>query len=170
MYYHVVYIKLMMQPPGPLPNPSLQIHQQLLDYPPLPPIALAALALGVEALHTRWHTCQLMWLYIPQGSGMQDGVGPRQEGAYMCTCPCWHLLHMLPPHLSMCRHLCLHLVTTLFTHPLVCCLISAPPSCSPSLVHAHVLLFVFTLTHLGVLVLVLPLCVCVRSSVVVVLS
>jgi hypothetical protein len=72
-----------MQPPSPLPDPSPQIHQQHLDYPPLPPVALAALALVVEALRTRWRTHQLTWLCIPQGSGMQGGVGPRQEGAYV---------------------------------------------------------------------------------------
>src|SRR5882762_4100500 len=46
-------------------------------------IVLAALALVVEALRTRRRTHQLMWLCIPQGSGMWGGVGPRQEGAYM---------------------------------------------------------------------------------------
>jgi hypothetical protein len=72
-----------MQPPGPLPDPSPQIHQQLPVYPHLPPVALAALALVVEALRTRQRTRQLTWLCIPQGSGMRGGVGPRQEGAYV---------------------------------------------------------------------------------------
>ena len=117
-----------MQPPSPLPDPSPQICQQLPDYPPLSPVALTALALVVKTLHTRWRTRQLMWLCIPQGSGMQGGVGPRQEGAYTCTCPRFRLLHALPPHLSTHRRSCLHLVATPFTHPLIHRLVSAPPS------------------------------------------
>jgi hypothetical protein len=114
----------MMQLPSPLPNPSPQIHQQLLDYPPLPPHSTCCIGIGSKgSAHQAAHTSIDMAV-----------VGPGQERAYMCTSPCFHLLHIPLLHSSMhCHsfiasflhplpilpHLCMPVHCCLCSHPLI---------------------------------------------------
>ena len=141
-----------MQLPGPLPDPSPQIHQQLLDYPPLTPHSTHCIGIG-----SRGSAHQVVHMSIDMAV-----VGPGQ-GVYMCTCPRFHLLHVPPPHLSI--HVCTWSPTCLLTpsfvtsflHPLpVLPHTSMPVHCH---LYSHLLVWVCTfvcacaaLVHVCVLV------------------
>ena len=118
----------MMQLPGPLPDPSSQIRQQLLDYPPLPFHSTRCIGIGSRgSVHQVAHTSIDVAV-----------VGPGQERVYMCTCPCFCLLHMVPPHSSMDHHL----FVVSFLHPLPV----LPHLCMPMCCHLclHPLIWVCT--------------------------
>ena len=127
----------MMQLPSPLPNPSPQIHQQLLDYPHLPPHSTCCIGIGSQG-YAHWVAHMSIDMAV---------VGPGQE-VYMCTCPRFHLLYVLPPHLSIqvCTQPQNCLLTpsfiTSFLHPLPV----LPHSCMPMCCHlcSHPLVQVHT--------------------------